>query len=216
MSKLAEEMMKRYRSQKGLEEADISIDTDLSKNELSMTEEKLLNLISVARHFDNLNGIQLHTTPSGNWAVYVDGKSLLTINGNQFSEDELDDLRADGYFDEETRSNLEEPEMESENLVEAVVPASNMDFKHQQLAQVQDMIKVIAELKAEDNSNTLYTELLDGYDKLIKILTDAITEDPVGTVVGDGFSTGLQSEPEETSDEEVPTEVPEENEEELA
>jgi len=94
----------------------------------------------------------------------------------------LDDLAVIGF---------EHLNYESEKLEEAVVPASQLDFKHTQLGQVQDMVRIIAELKAEVTSNVLYTDLMDGYDKLIKILTDAITEDPIGTVVGDGFETGL-------------------------
>lgn len=78
-----------------------------------------------------------------------------------------------------------EPDIdESEELTEEEVPASQLDFKHEQLAKVQADIEVIAELKAEDTSNDLYTDLLDAYDKIVEVLTDAIAEDPVGTVVG--------------------------------
>lgn len=81
---------------------------------------------------------------------------------------------------------------ESDTINENEVPASQLDFKHEQLAKVQSDIEVIAELKAEDTSNDLYTDLLDAYDKVVEILTDAIAEDPVGTVIGtDKDSTGL-------------------------
>lgn len=81
---------------------------------------------------------------------------------------------------------------ESDTINENEVPASQLDFKHEQLAKVQSDIEVIAELKAEDTSNDLYTDLLDAYDKVVEILTDAIAEDPVGTVIGtDEDDTGL-------------------------
>lgn len=93
----------------------------------------------------------------------------------------------------------------TESINEAEVPASQLDFKHQQLSKVQADIETIAELKAEDTSNDLYTNLLDAYDKVVEILSDAIAEDPVGTVI-DNDEVGL-----EISDEteaEAPVEEP--------
>ena len=93
------------------------------------------------------------------------------------------------------------------DLVEAEVPASQLDFKHQQLAKIQADIESIAELKAEDTSNDLYTALLDCYDEMVEVLTKAIAEDPVGTVVGSDEEIGLTITDEEPVNEE-PIEEP--------
>lgn len=255
-----------------IKEADISIDTELMKNgdQMSAVESKLLEIISIMHHFDNLDGIKLDYTPKGNIWVTENGKDLITINGSTFTEDELYELKDLGYWVEPTFDDEEYDESQDlkeetkdkkykcikgmshpnmgrmfkkgqvykltddkgdevtlggwninkkylnthfeevkDELKEAVVPASQLDFKHQQLAKVQDDIKVISELKAEDTSNDLYTKLLDSYDKIVTILTDSIAEDPVGTVVGDGFDTGLET-TEEPIEEPVnePTEEP--------
>lgn len=117
------------------------------------------------------------------------------------------------------------PVEESEELIEDEVPASQLDFKHEQLAKVQSDIEVIAELKAEDTSNELYTDLLDAYDKVVEILSDAISEDPVGTVVGsDKEETGLTIDADDSkvnididdTNEEIPSEeIPDEEFEEI-
>lgn len=73
---------------------------------------------------------------------------------------------------------------ESEQLTEQVVPASELGFKHQELAKIEDEVALISKLKAEDPGNTLYTDLLDCFDKAIEVLKDSIGEEPVGTVVG--------------------------------
>lgn len=73
---------------------------------------------------------------------------------------------------------------ESEKLTEQVVPASELGFKHQELAKIEDEVALISKLKGEDPGNELYTDLLGCFDKAIEILKDAINEDPVGTVVG--------------------------------
>lgn len=73
---------------------------------------------------------------------------------------------------------------ENENLTEQVVPASELGFKHQELAKIEDEVALISKLKGEDPGNELYTDLLGCFDKAIEILKDAINEDPVGTVVG--------------------------------
>ena len=96
-------------------------------------------------------------------------------------------------------------------LNEAEVPASQLDFKHQQLSKVQADIESIAELKAEDTSNDLYTNLLDAYDKIVEILTDAIAEDPVGTVV-DNDEVGLEISDEPTDEMAPESEIPAEDE----
>lgn len=100
-----------------------------------------------------------------------------------------------------------ESTVESDSLEEAEVPASQLDFKHQQLAKIQSDIESIAELKAEDTSNELYTSLLDCYDDMVEILTKAIAEDPIGTVVGSDDEIGLTITDEEPT-EEAPMEEP--------
>ena len=83
-------------------------------------------------------------------------------------------------------SNEDEEYDEGEQLTEQVVPASQLGFKHQQLAKIQDDIALISELKGEDPSNELYTSLLKCYDDAVKVLQDSIAEDPIGTVLGNG------------------------------
>ena len=93
------------------------------------------------------------------------------------------------YTTDDSESSLRFRDMREvniEKLTEQVVPASQLGFKHQQLAKIQEDIALISELKAEDPSNELYTNLLGCYDKAIEVIKDAIDEDPIGTVLGNG------------------------------
>ncbi len=94
-------------------------------------------------------------------------------------EEELDD-----YIKSNRDSEYEEEYDESEKLTEQVVPASELGFKHQELAKIEDEVALISKLKGEDPGNELYTDLLGCFDKAIEVLKDAIGEEPVGTVVG--------------------------------
>lgn len=83
----------------------------------------------------------------------------------------------------------------SKGLTEQVVPASELGFKHQELAKIEDEVALISKLKGEDPGNELYTELLGCFDKAIEILKDAIGEEPIGTIVGkDDVSVTIDSE----------------------
>lgn len=202
-----------------LTEADVSIDTEIASTNQntpkSEVEKKLESLIKIMSNDYKLDQVQLSTTDQGNISVTVDGKSVLTLDASNFSENDLEDLRERGYFDESMQDDLEEPveddideiQEESEELTEDVVPASQLDFGHQQLAKVQADIELIAGLKAEDTSNELYTDLLDAYDKVMKVLSDYIAESPAGTVIGQDNSTLDTGEPVE----EMPTEETEED-----
>ena len=152
-------------------------------------------------------------TPKGNINVRTkDNKDIVTLDRSNFTDSDIDELRNNGYFDDYASATMSDMG-ESEELIEKEVPASQLDFKHQQLAKVQDDIEIIAELKAEDTSNDLYTNLLDAYDKIVEILTDAIAEDPIGTVIGSDESSdevGLTVD-EEPVDVEGSTETPEED-----
>ena len=92
----------------------------------------------------------------------------------------------DGDYTFDSRRWEDDEYDESEQLTEQVVPASQLGFKHQQLAKIQDDIALISELKGEDPSNELYTSLLKCYDDAVKVLQDSIAEDPIGTVLGNG------------------------------
>lgn len=230
---------------KSINEADISIDTDLESTHADATqaENYLINTISNINKDYNLDNIELAITDKGNIDVKgKDGKNIVTLDRSNFTDSDIDDLKSKGYFDsyiEVTGDTLTEEDEETDEefviytttqiapseyrsdeyrrvsseeqasdivaelraqgigatykkLDEAEIPASQLDFKHEQLAKVQADIEVIAGLKAEDTSNSLYTDLLDAYDKVVEILTDAISEDPVGTVIGsDKEDTGL-------------------------
>lgn len=195
-----------------IQEADISIDTDLESTHSDATkaENYLVNVLASINKDYNLDNIELWITDKGNiWVRGTDGKDIVTLDRSNFTDSDIDDLKSNGYFDtymSETNDGLDE----SEELVEDEIPASQLDFKHQQLAKVQSDIELIAGLKAEDTSNDLYTNLLDAYDKIVEVLTDAIAEDPVGTVVGDNNSdTGLTVDTDDSididTDEEMPT-----------
>lgn len=198
-----------------LNEADVSIDTEISNtnqnNPKSEVEKKLESLIQIMSNDYKLNDVQLSTTDQGNINVEVDNKPVLTLDASNFSENDLEDLRDKGYFNEDTSDDLEEPvednidniQEESENLTEDVVPASQLDFGHQQLAKVQSDIELIAGLKAEDTSNELYTDLLNAYDKVMKVLSDYIADSPAGTVIGQDNNSLDISEPVEEIEEEI-------------
>ena len=77
-----------------------NIKNNLNEGEkkLSYAESRLLSLIQIAKHFDNLEGITLDVTPKGNFSVYHNGKRFLTISSADFGDNAVEDLRAKGYF----------------------------------------------------------------------------------------------------------------------
>lgn len=212
MSKLYEAVDNFFDSQI-FGEADISIDTDLNSAASSKAENYLYDMLKGINSDYTLDDIVLWMTPKGNINVRTkDNKDIVTLDRSNFTDSDIDELRNNGYFDDYASATMSDMD-ESEELIEKEVPASQLDFKHQQLAKVQDDIEIIAELKAEDTSNDLYTNLLDAYDKIVEILTDAIAEDPIGTVIGSDESSdevGLTVD-EEPVDVEGSTETPEED-----
>lgn len=108
------------------------------------------------------------------FSASTDGKTP----GGEFEQGTVDQLSKLQLYQELKES------IENKNLTEQVVPASELGFKHQELAKIEDEVALISKLKGEDPGNELYTDLLGCFDKAIEILKDAIGEDPVGTVVG--------------------------------
>ena len=112
------------------------------------------------------------------WADPGGSTAVLEIrcDGKIVFEDHSYDIEDFDYDDDDLDEN--------ETLTEQVVPASELGFKHQELAKIEDEVALISKLKGEDPGNELYTKLLDCFDKAISTLKDAIGEEPVGTVVG--------------------------------
>ena len=109
---------------------------------------------------------------------YKDGEIVASISDDEVADLDRDDMKK--YFLDKIKGTNE-----NETLIEQVVPASELGFKHQELAKIEDEVALISKLKGEDPGNELYTKLLDCFDKAIGTLKDAIGEEPVGTVVGD-------------------------------
>ena len=108
---------------------------------------------------------------------YKDGEIVASISDDEVADLDRDDMKK--YFLDKIKGTNE-----NETLIEQVVPASELGFKHQELAKIEDEVALISKLKGEDPGNELYTKLLDCFDKAISTLKDAIGEEPVGTVVG--------------------------------
>jgi len=94
----AEDLLYNYIDDFGTdeEEYDESLNEDLN----SYTAIRLNNILKGINDGYNLHNIQLFMTPKGNINIRTkDNKDIVTIDGKSFSEDEIDDLRANGYFD---------------------------------------------------------------------------------------------------------------------
>ena len=68
----------------------------------SKGEKKLLDLVQVVNSAYNLENVQMEKTPDGKaWHIITtDGKDIVTVNGLYWNEDELEDLRINGYIKE--------------------------------------------------------------------------------------------------------------------
>ena len=153
-------------------------------------ESRLLDLVKTVNSEYSLDNVQLYTTDKGNYNIRTKadesnpiGKDIVTVSYSALIKDEDDEiaLRDLGYFDDYINNMING----SEGLTESVIPASNLDFAHQELAIIQGEIEKIAGLKSEDTANDLYTDLLEVLDKAVEVLSDHIAEQPIGTVVGD-------------------------------
>lgn len=156
-------------------------------------EDRLFDLLSVSSSEYKKEGrdksVQIYPTDKGNFNLRTPadgshpmGKDIVTVAYDALIKDEDDEisLKELGYFDDYTNMVLA-----SDGLNEAEIPASNLDFAHQELAIIQSEIEKIAGLKSEDTANDLYTGLLEVLDKAVEVLSDYIAEQPIGTVVGD-------------------------------
>ena len=65
----------------------------------SYAEDKLMSLVKIMNSDIKPGEIKLSTTDDGNLYVSRNGHHLLTINGDQFTEAQLDELRDQGYFE---------------------------------------------------------------------------------------------------------------------
>lgn len=155
----------------------------------STVENRLLDLVQTINSKYSLDDIQLYTTDKGNYNIRTKadesnpiGKDIVTVSYSALIKDEDDEiaLRDLGYFNDYI--NMIDG---SEELTESIIPASNLDFAHQELSIIQGEIEKIAGLKSEDTANDLYTDLLAALDKAVEILSKHISEQPIGTVVGD-------------------------------
>lgn len=153
-------------------------------------ESRLLDLVQTVNSEYSLDNVQLYITDKGNYNIRTKadesnpiGKDIVTVSYGALIKDEDDEiaLRDLGYFDDYINNMISG----SEELTESVIPASNLDFAHQELAIIQGEIEKIAGLKSEDTANDLYTDLLEVLDKAVEVLSDHIAEQPIGTVVGD-------------------------------
>ena len=173
-------------------------------------ESRLADLVATVNSSYTLDDVQLYTTDKGNYNVRTKadennpiGKDIVTIPYAALikDEDEEMELRELGYFDDYINNLINS----NESLTESIIPASNLDFAHQELAIIQGEIEKIAGLKSEDTANDLYTDLLEVLDKAVEVLSDHIAEQPIGTVVGDE-PTSVSSPVEDTSD--LPMDLP--------
>lgn len=137
-------------------------------------------------------------------SVFKSGSYIITesVDGNYEVYNESNGIK-DIFSRKSLRSILGESGMKEfirfkkNKLSEAIVPASNLDFAHQELAIIQSEVEKIAGLKSEDTSNELYTDLLTNLDKVIKVISDHIAEQPIGTVVGGSEPTSTEAVPDE-------------------
>ena len=65
----------------------------------SYVEDRLMSLVKMMNSDIKPEEIKLSTTDDGNLYVSRNGHHLLTINGDQFTEAQLDELRDQGYFE---------------------------------------------------------------------------------------------------------------------
>ena len=73
-----------------------SVSKELGKYDV---ESKLLNLLSSIKEIEDLSKVKLKITDKGNVYVTYDNKDLVTLNKNNFSEEELYELKDLGYFE---------------------------------------------------------------------------------------------------------------------
>ena len=169
----------------------------------SAVESRLLDLVQTVNSEYSLDDVQLYTTDKGNYNIRTKadesnpiGKDIVTVSYSTLIKDEDDEiaLRDLGYFNDYI--NMIDG---SEELTESIIPASNLDFAHQELSIIQGEIEKIAGLKSEDTANDLYTDLLAALDKAVEILSKHISEQPIGTVVGDEPASIPMNEPMDVS-----------------
>lgn len=145
---------------------------------------------------DKLGENRFDYTQDGSAGQYVNtffdnqtGHTVASITDEEIEGMSKDEIVA--YF----IKKIEEGIKHNRGLTEQVVPASELGFKHQELAKIEGEVALISKLKGEDPGNELYTKLLGCFDKAIEILKDSIGEEPIGTIVGkDDVSVTIDSE----------------------
>lgn len=68
-------------------------------------KDKLMDIVHTSNSEYTEDDIEMERTPEGNWHIQTkDGKDIVTVDGNIFSEEALEDLRLDGFipFKDET------------------------------------------------------------------------------------------------------------------
>lgn len=77
----------------------INFNTDIKEAEDGFgVESKLLNLLSSTKDITDLSKVKLKITDKGNVYVTYDNKDLVTLNKDNFSEEDLTELKDLGYF----------------------------------------------------------------------------------------------------------------------
>lgn len=98
-------------------------------NNYSRAEKKLLNLVQTANLDYTLDDIQLYITPKGNINIRTkDDKDIMTVN--RFSDDMIDELRLQGYFDSYDSLDLGESlnGSKNESLTEDIYEDDDGDY----------------------------------------------------------------------------------------
>lgn len=134
---------------------------------LSVVEKKLDEIIKVSSDKYNIRDCQLWTTPEGDINIRTsDGKDIVTIGG--LKEKEMFELRDLGYFDAQTKDNLDdadEPE-EKEIKTEGKIEESSND-KLGNLINAMHEWSCSATTRYNDTKDNNYLELASLIEKVV-------------------------------------------------
>lgn len=109
--------------------------------------DKLKGLVSIQKKCDNLADIRLRRTPKGNWHITDKGKDVMTVSGNKFSEEDIDNFRADGILEESFEG---EANVDFRSMVEA-------------LEENEDTVECVCCYELFPKTECTYNEELGGY-----------------------------------------------------
>lgn len=108
-------------------------------NNYSRAEKKLLDLVQTSNSDYTLDDIQLYITPKGNINIRTkDDKDIMTVN--RFSDDMIDELRLQGYFDSYDSLDLGESlnESKNESLTEDIYEDDDGDYDDNEFEKGRD------------------------------------------------------------------------------